>query len=286
MESTNYPEAVNLAFNFSSVKADFEFRTPGTDMPTEDGYWVIIQGNNAILEETDSGPHLLHGTLPGWLIPQQPVLCIGTWRGRPLRALTISSSLELQPPLVSEPFNATSDRLDIQTLTLAGLGKLVLHWEKQSRYCSRCGAQNADINGSWGRRCTACNVEHYPHIHPCAIVLVKRGNELLLTRKAEWPAGRYSLVAGFLDIGESLEECAVREVKEETGIDICNVRYVGSQNWPFPAQLMAGFVADYASGEICVEQDELEDARWFKPDDLPGLPTRRSIARWIIDNFK
>jgi NAD+ diphosphatase len=286
VESTNYPEAVNLAFNFSSVKADFELRTPGSDMPTEEGSWVIIQGNNAILEETDSGPRLLHGTLPGWLIPQQPVLCIGTWRGRPLRALSISSSLDLLSPLVSEPFNSTSDRIDIQTLTLAGLGKLVLHWEKQSRHCSRCGARTADITGSWGRRCTACNVEHYPHIHPCAIVLVKRGNELLLTRKAEWPAGRYSLVAGFLDIGESLEECAVREVKEETGIDICNVRYVGSQNWPFPAQLMAGFVADYASGEIRVEKSELEDARWFTPDDLPGLPTRRSIARWIIDNFK
>jgi NAD+ diphosphatase len=117
-------------------------------------------------------------------------------------------------------------------------------------------------------------------------VLVKRGNELLLTRKAEWPLGRYSLVAGFLDLGESLEECAIREVREETGIEITNVRYVGSQNWPFPAQLMAGFVADYAGGEIVVEHSELEDARWFHLDALPPLPPSRSIARWIIDNFK
>lgn len=286
MKSPNYPETVNLAFNFSSVKSDFEFRAPGAELPTEDGAWVIIQGNNAILEETHKGLRLLHGKLPDWLHPQQPVLCIGTWHGKPLRAATISSSLNLEPPLVSEAFNATDERIDIQTLTLAGLAKQILHWEKQSRHCSRCGEQTAVISGSWGKRCTACNSEHYPHIHPCAIILVKRGNELLLTRKAEWPAGRYSLVAGFLDFGESLEECAIREVREETGIEICNIRYVGSQNWPFPAQLMAGFVADYETGDICVDPHELEDARWFPRDALPNLPTRRSIARWIIENFK
>ena len=286
MKSPNYPEAVNLAFNFSSVKADFVLCASSADMPSEVGAWVIIQGNNVILEETVSGPKLLYGTLPDWITPQQPALCIGTWRGSPLRAITISSSLVLEPPLVSEAFNATDDRIDIQTLTLAGLAKQILHWEKQSRHCSRCGAPTTNIAASWGKRCTACNSEHYPHIHPCAIVLVKRGNDLLLTRKAEWPVGRYSLVAGFLDIGESLEECAIREVREETGIEICNVRYVGSQNWPFPAQLMAGFVADYAAGDICVDPHELEDARWFPVDALPNLPTRRSIARWIIESFK
>ena len=286
MKSPNYPETVNLAFNFSSVKADFEFHAPGTDLPTEEGSWVIIQGNNAILEETRNGPRLLSGALPGWLQPQQPALCIGTWLGKPLRAITISSSLDLEPPFVSEAFNSTAESIDIQTLTLAGLAKQILHWEKQSRHCSRCGEHTVGITASWGKRCSVCGSEHYPHIHPCAIILVKRGNELLLTRKAEWPAGRYSLVAGFLDFGESLEECAIREVREETGIEICNIRYVGSQNWPFPAQLMAGFVAEYAAGEICVDPHELEDARWFPADALPNLPTRRSIARWIIESFK
>jgi len=282
----NYPETVNLPFNFSALGSDFEFRAPDTELSTEEGSWVIIQGNNAILEGTDSGLKLLHGRLPDWLTPQHPAIRIGTWRGKPLRAVTISSGLDLAPPLVAEAFNATDDRMDIQTLTLAGLAKQVLHWEKQSRHCSRCGEHTVAIPDSWGRRCTSCSCEHYPHIHPCAIILVKRGNELLLTRKAEWPAGRYSLVAGFLDFGESLEECAIREVREETGIEICNIRYVGSQNWPFPAQLMAGFVADYAGGDIRVELSELEDARWFSIDALPNLPTKRSIARWILDNFK
>jgi NAD+ diphosphatase len=286
VNSANYPETVNLPFNFSSVKADFEFRAPGTELPTEDGAWVIIQGSNAILEETDNSLKLLQDSLPDWLPPQEAPVCIGTWLGKPLRAVTVSSRLDIEPPLVAEAFNAGSERMDIQTLTLAGLGKQILHWEQQSRHCSRCGAEAVAITASWGKRCTACKSEHFPHIHPCAIVMVKRGSELLLTRKAEWTAGRYSLVAGFLDFGESLEECAIREVREETGIEICNVRYVGSQNWPFPAQLMAGFVADYAGGDICVDPHELEDARWFPVDALPALPARRSIARWIIDNFK
>ncbi|MDA8431010.1 MAG: NAD(+) diphosphatase [Geobacteraceae bacterium] len=281
-----YPEAVNLPFNFSSVKAEFEFRAPASELQTAECYWVIIQGTATILEETHTGLKLPHGSLPDWLVAKHPSICIGSWRGKPLRVVSADSNLTPPPPFVCKDFNASDESMDIQTLTLAGMAKQILHWDRQSRHCSRCGAFTETIPGTWGRHCNVCNVEHYPHIHPCAIVLVKRGDELLLTRKAEWVAGRYSLVAGFLDFGESLEECAIREIREETGIEVCNVRYVGSQNWPFPAQLMAGFVADYEAGDICVDLNELEDARWFRSDELPLLPGKRSIARWIIDNFK
>lgn len=281
-----YPENLNLPFNFSSISADFIFSTPGDAPPAEDCFWVIIQSNNTVIVETASGPELPTGPLPGWLMPQHRPLRIGTWHSKPLYALAVSSNLQLQAPFSAEPFNASGERLDIQTLTLAGLAKQILHWERQSLHCPRCGSELERLAASWGKRCKSCNSEHFPHIHPCAIILVKRGKELLLTRKAEWAPGRYGLVAGFLDFGESLEECAIREVREETGIEICNVRYVGSQNWPFPAQLMAGFVADYAGGEIAVDTAELEDARWFPIDLLPPLPPSRSIARWIIDNFK
>jgi NAD+ diphosphatase len=283
---THYPEAVNLAFNFSSIQAEFDFHAPTVDPVTNEGAWIIQQGNCTILEETSRGLNLLCGLLPDWLTPQHPPLCIGTWRGRPLRVISVENDLVLKAPLVWDDFNATSERVDTRILTLAGLAKQILHWERQSNYCSRCGSATERISATWGKRCTSCKAHHFPHIHPCAIILVKRGNELLLTRKAEWIAGRYSLVAGFLDFGESLEECAIREVREETGIEIRNVRYVGSQNWPFPAQLMAGFVAEYAGGEIQVDRHELEDARWFSADDLPLLPGKRSIARWIIDTFK
>src|ERR1039457_5919766 len=264
-----YPELINLPFNFSSIHQEFQMLAPSKEEPTDPGAWAIIQSNNLVLVQKDGSCDLPEGELPSWLAPQTAPFCIGIWNGRPLRCFTASSCLALEPPFVAEAFNAGADRLDIRTLTLGGLAKQILHWDYDSQFCARCGSTNKSIPGSWGKRCPSCHAEHYPHIHPCAIVLVKRGNEVLLTRKREWTPGRYSLVAGFLDFGESLEECAIREIREETGIVAENIRYVGSQNWPFPAQLMAGFVADYAGGEIAVDLQELEDARWFSIDALP-----------------
>lgn len=281
-----YPETINLPFNYASISKDFVPLTHSGDHSGEENYWAIIQGGNLVTADGDAGPGLPFGPLPDWLEFKHHPLLIGRWMEKPLYALSVSSALQLRPPYRAEPFNASGEQLDIRTLTLGGLARQILHWDRQSRHCPLCGSETGRMSGNWGKRCISCNSEHYPHIHPCAIVLVKRDDRILLCRKAEWAPGRYGLVAGFLDFGESLEECAIREVREETGIEICNVRYAGSQNWPFPAQLMAGFVADYASGEIKVDSSELEDAQWFKSDQLPSLPPLRSIARWIIDNFK
>ncbi|OGT96383.1 MAG: NADH pyrophosphatase [Geobacteraceae bacterium GWB2_52_12] len=276
---------INLPFNFNSISASFQLCRSLLLEPAEHGHWAIIRGGSIIIKQENDGFFLPQGAPPAWLNPYQPPLRIGFWHGMPLWACSIHSDTPLTPPYYAEPFNAEEQRLDMATLTLAGLAQQVLHWQRHSRFCSRCGSPTVPLPHSWGTRCTSCTVEHYPHIHPCAIVLVKRNNKVLLTRKSGWAPGRFGLVAGFLDFGESLEECAIREVREETGIEICNVRYVGSQNWPFPAQLMAGFVADYAGGEIVVDRDELEDAAWFSNDALPPLPPKRSIARHIIDNF-
>ena len=114
------------------------------------------------------------------------------------------------------------------------------------------------------------------------IILIRDGDRCLLARKREWAPGRYALVAGFVDNGESLEGAVHREVKEEVGVDVTDLRYVGSQNWPFPSQLMVGFVAQYAGGEITIDREELEDARWFPRRALPTGPARHSIAGWIL----
>jgi NAD+ diphosphatase len=282
----SYPEAVNLPFNGEVIRDDFVPAVPGATDAGEPGFWAILQGNALVVSESGGGLSLPNGPLPEWLETKQVPLYLGLWQNRPLRAFRIGSEVKITPPYVAEPFNAVTERLDDRILTLGGLAQQILHWERLGTFCSRCGGTLVRVTASWGKKCTACSHEHFPHIHPCAIVLVRRGDEFLLVRKPEWPEGRYSLVAGFLDFGESLEECVRREVKEEAGIDVANIRYVGSQNWPFPSQLMGGFVADYAGGEIQVDTTELEDARWFTASAMPGsLPTGRSIARWIIDRF-
>jgi len=279
-----YPSTVNLPFNYEVIREGFTPLRPGDSIPPGPGWWLPIQGNSLVVLADTDGFRLHHGEMPGWLAGGREPLCIGSWRGEPLWAVSVGSTLPIPAPWQAEAFNSVEDRLDDLLLTLGGMGKQILHWQRQSRFCSICGERLASVSGSWGRRCSGCGHEHFPAIHPCGIILVRRGGEFLLTRKKEWPPGRYSLVAGFLDFGESLEECAAREVLEETGIVVKNVRYVGSQCWPFPSQLMAGFIADYESGEIRVEEKELEDARWFSLDAPPAVfPPRRSIARWIID---
>lgn len=282
----NYPETVNLPFNGKVIGDAFVPAKPGGTVPPGEGYWAILQGSALVVTGNGGELSLPEGPLPAWLESPHEPLCIGMWHNRPLRVLRIGRDVEIAPPFVVEPFNAFSERLGDRLLTIGGIAHQILHWERQSAFCPRCGGPLTRITSTWGKKCASCSHEHFPHIHPCAIVLVRRGDEFLLTRKQEWAKGRYSLVAGFLDFGESLEECAQREVKEETGIEITNIRYVGSQNWPFPSQLMAGFVADWAGGEIVVDREELEDARWFCIESMPeSFPTKRSIARWIIDRY-
>jgi NAD+ diphosphatase len=281
-----YPSAINLPFNHEVIRDGFVPVKPGEAVPDGPGVWAILRGGALVVEEGADGLSLPEGERPAWLDGRVTPICIGLWQGRPLRAAVVAGETALPASFVAEPFNAVKERLDDRLLTIGGLAQQVLQWERQSTVCSRCGGGMERIPGSWGKRCLACRHEHYPHIHPCVIVLVRRGTEFLLIRKPEWPAGRYSLIAGFVDFGESLEECVHREVAEEAGVAVTNVRYVGSQSWPFPSQLMAGFVADYAGGKARPDRSEVEDARWFCTAAMPeSLPVRRSIARWIIDKY-
>ena len=281
-----YPEAVNLPFNGAALGEVFTPLKAGSAEPEGVGYWAVLQGGALVVGTGRDCLCLPEGERPSWLDAGSEVICIGLWQGKPLRAVALGKNVMLPPAFVAEPFNAVTERLDDRLLTLGGLAHQILQWDRLAAVCSRCGGGLERIDGTWGKRCRLCRHEHFPHIHPCVIVLVKRGNEFLLARKGSWPPGRYSLIAGFTDFGESLEETVHREVGEEAGIKVKNLRYVGSQNWPFPSQLMAGFVADFAGGEIRVDGEEIEDARWFRSDRLPdSLPGKRSIARWIIDRY-
>lgn len=280
-----YPETVNLPFNATALRNSFRLLPPDDKATAPGGLFAVIRGGYLVVR-TENGCFSLPDAIPpAWVTGDSEPLPIGQFLGMPLRVLRIGRDVSVEPPLTIEPINIGEDRLGDELLSIAGLAQQTLHWDEQSRFCPHCASATERVAGSWGRRCLSCAHERYPAIHPCAIVLVKRGEEFLLVRKAEWAQGRYSLVAGFLDFGESLEECAVREVLEETGVKVTNVRYIGSQSWPFPSQLMAGFVAEYECGEIVVDSTELESARWFCADRMPeALPSMRSIARWIIDH--
>jgi NAD+ diphosphatase len=273
----NYLSPLHLPFNRTCLDRRFRMGTPDAD-PGAAGVWLAVRGNDLLVTGPPDQPELPGGEF-GW----EEGLHLGSWDGRPCRLVRLAR--EALPPggLRAENLLAAEPRLPIDLLSLGGLGRMVLHWERHSRHCAACGAPVERLPGEWGKRCAACASHIFPQIAPCAIVLVRRPGEMLLTRKPEWAPNRYSLVAGFVEFGECLEETAAREVLEETGVRVGNVRYVGSQCWPFPSQLMCGFVADYAGGEVVVDTRELADARWFPVDALPELPPKRSIARYILD---
>lgn len=276
-----FPAPVDLPFNRASLNDNLQPATPDQD-PGGDGVWLLLQKGGVITLDSKLGQKLPEGDSP-LLTTSTPPLYIGQWQGRPCRLLRIDNDVELPSQFQLQSLRATPSKLPISILSLAGLGQMILHWEESSRHCGNCGETMVRLPGQWGKECPSCHNHHFPRIHPCVIGLVVRGDEILLARKGEWADGRYSLVAGFVEFGECLEEAMARETVEETNIQIKNIRYLGSQSWPFPSQLMCGFVADYAGGEIALNDKELEDAKWCRLDQLPTLPPNRSIARHLID---
>lgn len=209
-------------------------------------------------------------------------LLVGQWQGRPCYAAD----------LASPPENLAGELLSLRALfglaggeafALAGRATQLLDWQDNHRHCGRCGTPTTPKAGELAMACAQCGLLAYPRISPAVMVLVCRGDELLLARSPHFRPGVYSALAGFVEAGETLEQCAVREVAEEVGVAIANLRYFRSQSWPFPNSLMLAFFADYAGGEITPQPAEIEAADWFAVDALPTLPDQLSIARQLID---
>ncbi len=176
-------------------------------------------------------------------------------------------------------------RLNEDLFRVAARAVQIVDWCRTHQFCSRCGTPLETKLSERAKECPKCGLLHFPRLAPAIIVLVERGHELLLARSRHFLPGMYSVLAGFVEPGESLEEAVVREVKEEVGISIKDIRYFGSQPWPFPHSLMIGFTATYAGGGISLDDAEIEDAGWFTVDHLPPIPGKISIARELIDWF-
>jgi NAD+ diphosphatase len=211
---------------------------------------------------------------------------LGLLDGEPALAAAVPDSAQVAEPLsLVGPMEMRSAyrALGKERFDLAGTANQLVHWADTHRFCGRCATRTERVQGERAMRCPSCGLLAYPRISPAVIVLVRRGDEALLARGARFPVPFYSTLAGFVEVGECLEDTVVREIREEVGIEVDRIRYFGSQPWPFPHSLMVAYTAHWASGEIAPNVSEIVDARWFRADALPTIVPRLSIARRLID---
>lgn len=246
-------------------------------------YWFVFCKGDLLLSADSRVPS--GEEPPVHLDPWHTVLCLPELEGEPCRAVSIDA------PVVSAGWKMvglrdTFDVLPRHFYEMAGKAAELIYWDSTSRYCGVCGSPmkfHTDIS----KRCTACGKEVWPQLAVAIIVAVTRndGQEILLVQARNFRGNYYGLVAGFVETGETLEDCVRREVREETGIEVKNVEYWGSQSWPYPCGLMAGFKAEYAGGRLHLQHAELCRGGWFTRDALPPIPGKVSLARQLIDDW-
>jgi NAD+ diphosphatase len=256
------------------------------DVRSEPAWWFTFQENKLLVCQEASSlnlPYLIDFRELGLAS-----LCehyLGRLYHRPCYAVEVAEGAIPPGGMAFEGLRQVYGRLDEDLFWIAARAVQIVDWDRTHRFCGRCGVPLKIKTTERAKECPQCGLLHFPRLAPAIIVLVERGNELLLARSRHFMPGMYSVLAGFVEPGESLEEAVVREVKEEVGIEIKDIKYFGSQPWPFPHSLMIGFTATYAGGGISLDDEEIENAYWFTVDSLPRIPGKISIARKLIDWF-
>lgn len=242
----------------------------------KDAYWCVVSGSDI---------WLIDGQLPKGLaddlgLPFDQATQLGYYENTPvfwLNEADINTELDL---------TSLRDCLHFPQALFLLMSKAIQygHMSQTLRFCPQCGGRNHLNHNQLAMQCGDCRTLHYPRIFPCIIVAVRRDHELLLAQHPRHRNGMYTVIAGFVEVGETLEQCVAREVKEETGINVTNIRYFSSQPWAFPSSLMMGFLADYHSGELKPDYSELSDAQWFDVEHLPPVAPEGTIARALIEH--
>jgi NAD+ diphosphatase len=210
---------------------------------------------------------------------------IGEFDGKACFATEAESELSVQEHFELISLRDIGILADEELFSIAGRANQILNWDRTHRFCGKCGSKTENKKDEIAKICPNCNNVMYPVICPAIIVAITRGDKILLAHNKGFKDKMYSLIAGFVEAGEDLESAVKREILEEVGIEVKNVTYYKSAPWPFPNSLMLGFFAEYESGEIKVDGEEITDAGWFSKDEFPNLPQKFSLARNIIDKF-
>jgi NAD+ diphosphatase len=210
---------------------------------------------------------------------------IGSLDQRPCYAAEVAPGVKPADGFEFKELRSLFASLEEELLWVAGRANHLVYWQQTHLFCGACGHPTEDKANERAKFCPQCGLINYPRLSPAVIVAVLDGNRILLARNKRARIPFYSVLAGFVEPSETLEQCVAREVKEEVGITVTNIRYFGSQPWPFPNSLMIGFTADYVGGEISIDPAEITDAGWYSKDNLPPVPPKLSIAGRLIDWF-
>lgn len=211
---------------------------------------------------------------------------LGTFDDDDCFCLAVGGEIELPEGYEFGNLRALAADVDEDTFMLAGRAAQILYWDSLSRYCGRCGAPTRWKADERAKQCDACGNVIYPRISPAIITAIIKGDQILLAHNRNFRNNMFSVIAGFMEPGEEFEDTVEREVREEVGIQVKNLRYFASQSWPFPDSLMVGFICEHAGGEIKVDGVEIEAAAWYSRDSLPEIPTTTSIAGRMIQWFR
>lgn len=258
-----------------------------SSIPQIPEHWFIFQNDRILLSRDDLDDPIPSASVLSILKPhflRQHKL--GLFNRIDCYCAEIDAQAVLPPNVAAIPLRKAFEILGVDWYVAASKAYSIINWDKNHQYCGRCGNKTAHKPGTFERYCEACGLSLYPRISPSMIVLIQKEDKILMSRSPHFAPGAYGLIAGFVEAGESIEDAVHREVAEEVSIKIKNLTYFGSQSWPFPDSLMIGFTADYASGELIIDHNEIEAAGWYRYDNLPGRPsTSISIAAKLIDFY-
>ncbi|MBN1838034.1 MAG: NAD(+) diphosphatase, partial [Spirochaetales bacterium] len=248
--------------------------------------WFVFQGDRLLVREGQGTAEVLQALTAEQLgLQLKDPQFVGLLSGRACYCAEAGTGAPVPSGMGFHHLRKLWGAIPEEVFWAAGTAFQVMDSNRSHRFCGVCGAATRAKSGERAKECPRCGATFYPRISPAVIVAVVQDDRILLARARRFPVEMYSVIAGFVNPGETLEECVHREVGEETGVRVRNIRYFGSQPWPFPNSLMVGFTAEYAGGQLVVDPHELADAGWYAADAMPCIPDRPSIARRLINWF-